>query len=129
MTLSIEQKALAEERIKEAGLEDRIRVHLMDYRDLPAEFEKAFDAFISIEMIEVGLVSSNSNTVLIGNGLCLACRLQVLQSLLQTGRLGPETPRRHRRRHFINISRISVHRLPVRVPSSSTLCRAGFLRF
>jgi cyclopropane-fatty-acyl-phospholipid synthase len=55
LTLSIEQKTLAEERIKEAGLEDRIRVHLMDYRDLPAEFEKAFDAFVSIEMIEVDL--------------------------------------------------------------------------
>lgn len=53
LTLSKEQKALADERIKAAGLEDRIRVHLMDYRDLPPEFEKAFDAFVSIEMVEV----------------------------------------------------------------------------
>lgn len=53
MTLSIEQKTLAEERIKAAGLEGRIRVHLLDYREIPAEFEKAFDAFVSIEMIEV----------------------------------------------------------------------------
>lgn len=53
MTLSIEQKTLAEERVKEAGFEGRIRVHLMDYREIPAEWEKAFDAFISIEMIEV----------------------------------------------------------------------------
>ncbi|KAJ2918237.1 hypothetical protein MD484_g2159, partial [Candolleomyces efflorescens] len=52
LTLSIEQKKLAEERIKEAGFEGRIRVHLMDYREIPAEWEKAFDAFISIEMIE-----------------------------------------------------------------------------
>ncbi|KAF7313409.1 Cyclopropane-fatty-acyl-phospholipid synthase [Mycena chlorophos] len=52
LTLSIEQKKLAEERIKEAGLEDRIRVHLLDYREIPAEFEKAFDAFVSIEMLE-----------------------------------------------------------------------------
>ncbi|KAI5122125.1 hypothetical protein M0805_000773 [Coniferiporia weirii] len=52
LTLSKEQKALAEERIKEAGLEDRIRVHLMDYRELPPDFEKAFDAFVSIEMLE-----------------------------------------------------------------------------
>jgi cyclopropane-fatty-acyl-phospholipid synthase len=50
--LSIEQKKLAEERIKEAGFEGRIRVHLMDYREIPAEWERAFDAFISIEMIE-----------------------------------------------------------------------------
>ncbi|KAN0097861.1 Mycolic acid cyclopropane synthetase domain containing protein [Tylopilus felleus] len=52
LTLSKEQKALAEERIRAAGLQDRIRVHLMDYREIPAEFEKAFDAFISIEMLE-----------------------------------------------------------------------------
>ncbi|KIJ91468.1 hypothetical protein K443DRAFT_482913 [Laccaria amethystina LaAM-08-1] len=52
LTLSKEQKSLAEERIKEAGLEGRVRVHLLDYRDIPAEFEKAFDAFVSIEMLE-----------------------------------------------------------------------------
>ncbi|THH18022.1 hypothetical protein EW146_g2887 [Bondarzewia mesenterica] len=52
ITLSVEQKKLAEERIRTAGLQDRIRVHLMDYRELPAEFEKAFDAFVSIEMLE-----------------------------------------------------------------------------
>lgn len=53
LTLSIEQKKLAEERIKEAGLESRIRVHLLDYREIPADFEKAFDAFVSVEMLEV----------------------------------------------------------------------------
>jgi len=52
LTLSIEQKRLAEERIEAAGLGDRIRVHLLDYREIPAEFEKAFDAFVSIEMLE-----------------------------------------------------------------------------
>lgn len=55
LTLSVQQKALAEERIKEAGLEGRVRVHLMDYRELPPEFEKAFDAFVSVEMIEVSI--------------------------------------------------------------------------
>lgn len=53
LTLSKEQKVLADERIKAAGLEGKIRVHLMDYRDLPPHFEKAFDAFVSIEMVEV----------------------------------------------------------------------------
>jgi cyclopropane-fatty-acyl-phospholipid synthase len=53
LTLSKEQKALAEERIKAAGLQDVIRVHLMDYREIPPSFEKAFDAFVSIEMLEV----------------------------------------------------------------------------
>lgn len=52
LTLSVEQKRLAEERIAAAGLEGRIRVHLMDYRAIPAEWENAFDAFVSIEMIE-----------------------------------------------------------------------------
>ncbi|KIJ91371.1 hypothetical protein K443DRAFT_14454 [Laccaria amethystina LaAM-08-1] len=52
LTLSKEQKSLAEERIKEAGLEGQVRVHLLDYREIPAEFEKAFDAFVSVEMLE-----------------------------------------------------------------------------
>ncbi|RDB15514.1 Tuberculostearic acid methyltransferase UfaA1 [Hypsizygus marmoreus] len=52
LTLSIEQKTLAEERIHDAGLDGRVRVHLLDYREIPAEFEKAFDAFVSIEMLE-----------------------------------------------------------------------------
>ena len=59
LTLSIEQKKLAEERIKAAGLESRIRVHLLDYREIPAEFEKAFDAFVSVEMLEVSLYYSS----------------------------------------------------------------------
>jgi Mycolic acid cyclopropane synthetase len=53
LTLSIEQKNLAEERIKGTGLENQIRVHLLDYREIPAEFEKAFDAFVSVEILEV----------------------------------------------------------------------------
>ncbi|KAF9268395.1 cyclopropane-fatty-acyl-phospholipid synthase [Marasmius fiardii PR-910] len=52
LTLSIKQKELAEERIKAAGLEGKIRVHLMDYRDIPKEWESTFDAFVSVEMIE-----------------------------------------------------------------------------
>ena len=52
LTLSVEQKNLAEERIRERGLVGRVRVHLMDYRDVPADWEHAFDAFVSIEMLE-----------------------------------------------------------------------------
>lgn len=55
LTLSAEQKKLADRRIKAAGLEDKIRVHLMDYRQLPPEFEKQFDSFVSIEMLEVSI--------------------------------------------------------------------------
>ena len=53
MTLSVEQMLLARERVKAAVFEKQVRVHLMDYRNLPREFEKAFDACVSIEMLEV----------------------------------------------------------------------------
>ena len=56
ITLSVEQCALARERVKEAGVADRVTVHLLDYRSLPPEFEKQFDACVSIEMLEVGVV-------------------------------------------------------------------------
>ncbi|KAI0761759.1 cyclopropane-fatty-acyl-phospholipid synthase [Irpex lacteus] len=52
LTLSKEQKTLAEARIKAAGLEDKIRIHLLDYRDIPSTFRHSFDAFVSIEMLE-----------------------------------------------------------------------------
>lgn len=51
LTLSKEQKALAEERIRDAGLDDRIEVLLMDYRALPVP-EKPYDKVVSIEMLE-----------------------------------------------------------------------------
>ena len=52
VTLSVKQKQFAEERIRALGLQDKIHVHLLDYRCLPADFEHSFDAFVSIEMIE-----------------------------------------------------------------------------
>ena len=52
LTLSKEQKVLAEARAKEAGVSDRVRVHLLDYRHLPADWESRFDAFVAIEMLE-----------------------------------------------------------------------------
>ena len=51
LTLSKEQKVLAEERIQAAGLSDRIEVLLMDYRALPVP-ERPYDKIISIEMLE-----------------------------------------------------------------------------
>ncbi|MCA9300238.1 MAG: class I SAM-dependent methyltransferase, partial [Phycisphaerales bacterium] len=47
-TISPSQHALASARVREAGLEDRVRVLLKDYRDL----EGTYDALVSIEMIE-----------------------------------------------------------------------------
>ncbi|MBW8172804.1 DUF1365 family protein [Ornithinimicrobium sp. Arc0846-15] len=48
VTLSQEQRALAQERVDAAGLSDRVDLRIQDYRDVTGEF----DAIISIEMIE-----------------------------------------------------------------------------
>jgi cyclopropane-fatty-acyl-phospholipid synthase len=47
-TLSVEQRALALERVADAGLSDRVTVLLQDYREL----EGSYDKLASIEMIE-----------------------------------------------------------------------------
>jgi cyclopropane-fatty-acyl-phospholipid synthase len=47
-TISREQHALASERIRAAGLEDRVTLLRQDYRDLEGQFDK----LVSIEMIE-----------------------------------------------------------------------------
>ena len=54
LTLSVAQKELAEERIRQMGEEysSKIRVHLMDYRAMPKEWEASFDRMVSVEMIE-----------------------------------------------------------------------------
>lgn len=52
LTLSVNQKAVAEQRVAAVSLQDRVRVHLLDYRNMPDDFEHAFDAFISVEMVE-----------------------------------------------------------------------------
>lgn len=51
ITLSTEQKAMAEKRIEEAGLSDKIEVRLQDYRALPVP-TTPYDKIISIEMLE-----------------------------------------------------------------------------
>jgi cyclopropane-fatty-acyl-phospholipid synthase len=54
ITLSENQHALANERIKAAGLQDRCEVRLQDYRDVPGE--GVFDKVASVGMFEhVGL--------------------------------------------------------------------------
>lgn len=52
ITLSSAQKVLAEQRIAARGFSERIHVHLMDYRNMPKEWEGRFSRFVSIEMIE-----------------------------------------------------------------------------
>ena len=48
ITLSVEQKALADERIAAAGFADQVSVDLCDYRDVTG----TYDAVVSVEMIE-----------------------------------------------------------------------------
>ncbi|WP_141207044.1 SAM-dependent methyltransferase [Streptomyces griseorubiginosus] len=48
LTLSAEQRSLALERVRAAGLEDRVSIELRDYREAAGEY----DAVVSVEMIE-----------------------------------------------------------------------------
>ncbi|HET9429298.1 MAG TPA: cyclopropane-fatty-acyl-phospholipid synthase family protein [Allosphingosinicella sp.] len=48
LTLSAEQKAYAEQRLKQAGLADRATIELRDYRDIAG----VFDGVASVEMVE-----------------------------------------------------------------------------
>ena len=54
ITLSSEQKSLAEQRVAAAGLADRVTVELLDYRALvsPGSTGPAYDVVLSVEMIE-----------------------------------------------------------------------------
>jgi cyclopropane-fatty-acyl-phospholipid synthase len=49
ITLSKQQAELAQARVKEAGLDDRVSIRVLDYRDIEAE---PFDAIASIGMVE-----------------------------------------------------------------------------
>lgn len=72
-TISKEQFAQAQQRVKEQGLEDKVTLLLEDYRDLTGEYDK----LISIEMIEaVGhehfrQYFSKCSSLLKGDGLML----------------------------------------------------------
>ncbi|KAF2494280.1 methoxy mycolic acid synthase 1 [Lophium mytilinum] len=52
ITLSAEQKELAEQRIAALNLSHKITVLLTDYRDLPVPADGPYDKIVSIEMLE-----------------------------------------------------------------------------
>jgi cyclopropane-fatty-acyl-phospholipid synthase len=53
LTLSREQKVLADQRIAEAGLGNRVEVRYSDYREVgPPAGSNGYDAVVSVEMIE-----------------------------------------------------------------------------
>jgi cyclopropane-fatty-acyl-phospholipid synthase len=56
ITLSDNQYVYVRAEVARHGFEDRIRVHLLDYREMPHEWDGAFDRVVSVEMVEaVGL--------------------------------------------------------------------------
>jgi cyclopropane-fatty-acyl-phospholipid synthase len=56
ITLSDNQCAHVRAEVARQGFVDRIRVHLLDYREMPREWEGSFDRVVSIEMVEaIGL--------------------------------------------------------------------------
>jgi cyclopropane-fatty-acyl-phospholipid synthase len=58
ITLSDNQCAHVRAEVARHGFEDRIRVHLLDYREMPHEWDGTFDRVVSVEMIEaVGLAN------------------------------------------------------------------------
>jgi hypothetical protein len=108
LTLSIEQKQLADERIQAAGLEGRVRVHLMDYRHTPRDWDGCFDAFVSIEMLEVrfGLSSSSERHTEV---TFTARRFRALQHLLRHCRPRPQAQERDRCHQQLDLSRSEIH--------------------
>jgi cyclopropane-fatty-acyl-phospholipid synthase len=56
ITLSDNQCAYVRTEVARRGFGDSIRVHLLDYREMPSDWEGSFDRVVSIEMVEaVGL--------------------------------------------------------------------------
>jgi cyclopropane-fatty-acyl-phospholipid synthase len=51
-TISEQQYRFARERVRRAGMEDRVEIIRVDYRDLPGRLHRKFDRVVSIEMIE-----------------------------------------------------------------------------
>jgi cyclopropane-fatty-acyl-phospholipid synthase len=52
ITLSDNQCAHVRAEVARHGFEDRIHVHLLDYREMPREWDGSFDRVVSVEMIE-----------------------------------------------------------------------------
>jgi cyclopropane-fatty-acyl-phospholipid synthase len=56
ITLSDNQCTHVRAEVARQGFADRIRVHLLDYREMPRDWEGLFDRVVSIEMVEaIGL--------------------------------------------------------------------------
>jgi cyclopropane-fatty-acyl-phospholipid synthase len=96
-TISKEQFQLASERIKNAGLGDRITVLLQDYRDLQGEYDK----LVSVEMIEAvghqyfGVYFNKCSQLLKQNGLMLLQTITIADQLYESTRRTVDFIRRY----------------------------------
>ncbi|KAF5329642.1 hypothetical protein D9619_009268 [Psilocybe cf. subviscida] len=52
LTLSAEQGRFAEQNVKHAGLSHLVTIHVCDYREMPKSFHRAFDAVVSLGVME-----------------------------------------------------------------------------
>ena len=96
-TISPAQHALALERIKAAGLADRIEVLLTDYRDLKGQYDK----LVSVEMIEaVGhqyydTYFSRASTLLKPDGMMLIQAITIADQRYEAARRSVDFIQRH----------------------------------
>jgi cyclopropane-fatty-acyl-phospholipid synthase len=73
ITLSVEQAALAKQRIEEKGLSDKIKIEIADYREIKGQYDK----FVSIAMFEAvgkkdfATFMQKASELLIPNGIGL----------------------------------------------------------
>jgi hypothetical protein len=113
LTLSVEQKKGAESRIRDLGLQDMIRVHLLDYRKVPEVFApESFDCHIAVEMIEVSIAFS-VNTSNADDNYTQGSWNSLHGSVLEDPRLRTET-QSHELCYCNLPARTSLHSLSVR---------------
>ena len=94
LTLSAEQKQLAEKRIKEAGLQGRITILLCYYRHAPKP-EGGYDRVISVEMLEhVGNSYMNRYFEAISNLLTTEDGVMVIQGITLINPVSTTAPSR-----------------------------------
>jgi cyclopropane-fatty-acyl-phospholipid synthase len=94
ITLSENQRAHVHAEVARQGFEDRIRVHLLDYREMPREWDGAFDRVVSIEMVEaVGLENLDAYWTVIDRVLKRKNAAGVIQGITipETRQLSPKT--------------------------------------
>lgn len=98
ITLSENQRAHVCAEVARQGFEDRVRVHLLDYREMPREWDGSFDRVVSIEMVEaVGLENMDAYWAAIDRVLKRKNAAGVIQGITI-----PETRQLSKRDHVIH---------------------------